>query len=128
MARRDVEDISLIQVDRLGSSFPRHLKQRLEMLVGSTAPHSEIGLDCRAAQMPVEDRSGRFQLHAGVARMQQLRQLLIALGDSFANRVLRPSGGLGLPPALPLVPGTHRPRSSRGMKLISCRLFVPPQL
>ena len=42
-----------------------------------------------------------------------------ARGDNCANRARRPSGGFGLPPALPLVPGTHRPRSSRAMK-ISC--------
>jgi hypothetical protein len=37
------------------------------MVVGSTASQREIGLDCRSAQMPVEDRLGRFQAHSLVA-------------------------------------------------------------
>jgi len=60
LARRDVEDISLIQVYRRGSPPPRYLDQRLEMLGGSTASNREVGLDCRSAQMTVEDRLGGF--------------------------------------------------------------------
>src|SRR5262245_14950470 len=38
-----------------------------------------------------------------------------ARGDNSANRVLRPSGGFGRPPGLPLGPGTNRPRSCTPM-------------
>jgi len=39
-----------------------------------------------------------------------------AWGDSSASRVRSPSGGLGRPPALPVVPGNQCPRASRAMK------------
>ena len=38
----------------------------------STASHREIGLDCRSAEMPVEDRLGRLQTHSLVVAVEQL--------------------------------------------------------
>ena len=87
-ARRDVEDISLIQVYRLGSPLPRHLEQRLEMLGGSTAPHRDIGLDCRSAQMAVEDCLRRLELDALVIAVQQLAQALYSTRGQLAQRSL----------------------------------------
>src|SRR5262249_29633460 len=50
LARRNVEDIFLIQVYRFGSPLPRHLDRRLKLIGGSAASNHEIGLDCRSAQ------------------------------------------------------------------------------
>ena len=74
----------LVQVDRFSPPLPRHLNQRLEMLGGSTAPHREVGLDCRPAQMPVENRLSRLKPDALVLAVQQFAQTLYSARGQLA--------------------------------------------
>ena len=76
LARRDVEELSLIQVYRLGSPLPRHLDQRRNVLIRDTTMEGDVCLNCRPAKIPVEDRLGRFQAHSLIAAVEQLAQPL----------------------------------------------------
>ena len=64
--------MSVIQVYRLGSPLPRHLKQRRKMTVRDTTMAADVRLDCRSAQMPVEDGFRRLELDALVRAVQKL--------------------------------------------------------
>jgi hypothetical protein len=68
---------------------------------------ADVRLNCWATEMPIEDRLRGLQAHSLVGAVEQLARRSTVRGDSSANLVLRPSGGLGLPPGLPLVPGTQ---------------------
>jgi len=94
--------------DRLQRATASDFDQRCKMTIGDTATETDVCLDCRPAEMPVEDRPGGLQTHSLVVAVEQLAQALDLRGaTSAANRVRRPSGGFGLPPALPLVPRTQ---------------------
>ena len=63
-----------------------HLQQRLETLGGSTSSHRDIGVDCRSAQMPVEDCLRGLELDALVRAVQQLATPLYSARRQLSQR------------------------------------------
>ena len=95
------------RVDRLGSPLPRHLDQRRNVIIRDTTIEADVRLDCRSAQMPVEDRLCRLKLDALIRALQQLTQALDRARDSSRSVALITSGTPGLPPGLALAPGSQ---------------------
>ena len=103
----------LVQVYRLGSPLPRHLEQRRKVIVRDTAIEADVCLDCRPAQMPIENclRASSWMRSSALSSSSPRRST--ARGDSSRSVALITSGTPGLPPGLALRPGSQCPRSSR---------------
>jgi hypothetical protein len=64
-----------------------NFEKRRKVIVRDAAMEADVCLDCRSAQMAVENRSCSFQTHSFIAAVQQFAQALYG-----ARRKLRQPG------------------------------------
>jgi hypothetical protein len=122
--RRYNLNLIILQQDRLQRATASGCDQHRNVTVRFSAMEADVRRYCWPAEMPVEGDPGCLQTHDATSRdfsggldvadaVSHRRYRATrpngstARGDSSASRVRRPSGGFGLPPGLPLVPGTQ---------------------
>ena len=101
--------LHILQHDRLQRATASHLDQRRKVIVRGIGIEVDVGLNCRSAQIPVEDCPRRLELDTLVAAVQQLTQARDRARRQFRSLVLITSGTPGLPLGLALRPGSQCP-------------------